>query len=78
MVWNHRVVNMGAGYQIAEVYYEDDKVTPMGWSADPVAPYGETLGDLRVELNRMLAALDKPVLKEFTGHDGKPELREIF
>ena len=61
--WNHRVTrsttDAGTVYEIREVYYIGDRI---GWTQDASAPYGETLDELRQDLERMLAALDKEVL----------------
>jgi hypothetical protein len=48
-------------YTIHEVHYEDG--TPIAWVARPTAPQGETLPELRADLEALLAALDKPVLE---------------
>jgi hypothetical protein len=66
--WNHRVVRRvypGAldgevAYQIHEAYYgiEDKPLI----STEPDHPHGETPEELREDLERMLRALDKPVL----------------
>ena len=66
--WNHRVVRRvypGAldgevAYQIHEAYYGlEDKLVI---TKEPDHPQGETLAELRKDLERMLRALDKPVL----------------
>lgn len=51
-------------YSIHEVYYdEDDNVTM--WSAEPIAGYGEgDWRDLKADLEYMLEACSKPILKE--------------
>lgn len=61
MYWNHRVMLHPDGtYRIHEVFHnEDDGV---GWTANAIAPQGDTLEELRWELTHMLAALDKPFL----------------
>jgi len=67
--WNNRVVRRTwrkgevgeeVGYAIHEAYYGlDDGVSI---TIDPIAPYGETLEELRETLQCMLRALDNPVL----------------
>jgi hypothetical protein len=42
------------------VYYTENK--PIGVTKDGVAAYGETVEELRIELERMLKACDNPVL----------------
>jgi hypothetical protein len=68
MSWNHRVMrqHFDSGevhYGIREVFYDEDG-TVKGWTAEPVDPHGESVDGLRECLQRMLAALDKPVLDE--------------
>jgi hypothetical protein len=69
--WNHRVVrriyNPGQEseevlYGIHEAYYGLEGETKPAITNDPTEPLGETVEGLREELNRMLRALDKPVL----------------
>lgn len=68
MTWNHRVVKVTEGdelfYGIHEAYYHKGEGEPYAWTDEPVAPIGETLDELRIELERMLAALDKPVIEQ--------------
>lgn len=76
--WNYRVVENNikgkidcseivydnTSYSIHEIYYdEDDNITM--WSDTSVSPYGEgCVKDLEVDINFMLAACSKPILKE--------------
>jgi len=67
MVWNHRVIRHEKDgetwYAIHKCFYDDTKDdTTISWTVDEIAPIGEDLHGLRVTLERMLAALDKPVL----------------
>lgn len=65
--WNHRVVRRTvteAGTSIDwlgihECFYDEGRE---GWTENPVAVEGETLDDLRETLERMLRALDKPII----------------
>ena len=68
MTWNHRVVKYetrnlfgdpDVGYAIHEVFYNNDGEI-RGMTADAVRPWGDTKEELREELLRMLAALDRP------------------
>ena len=69
--WNHRVMRHNTGTEdeylaIHEVYYgmdDEDGKGKTGWTQDPVAPYGDTLNELRETLERMLRALDKPIME---------------
>lgn len=68
MTWNHRVMihrhdNDETYYAIHEVYYGVDGADSVSWTDNPVAPYGETIEELRETLERMLKALDKPILE---------------
>lgn len=74
--WNYRVVEKVLSkhehdtsydttvYEVHEVYYdEDDNITM--WSAEPIAGYGEgDWRDLKADLEYMLEACNKPILKE--------------
>jgi hypothetical protein len=72
-VWNYRVLDVGDEGEprltIAEVYYDDDG-RPVSWAgglnegADVV---GVNIEELRGELGRMQAALEKPVLRVVDG-----------
>jgi len=66
MGWNHRVMRKKFPdgrywFSIREVYYDEDGKVD-GWTVDDIAPGGETVKELRAELKRMLACLNKPVL----------------
>lgn len=74
--WNHRVVKKvykhedGIPYEgedpyyaIAEVHYNDNGEA-CGCTEAEMAPTGETVEELRICLERMLSALDKPVLDQ--------------
>lgn len=69
MHWNHRVMRQHfdgtdeVTYGIREVFYNDDGSID-GWTAEPIDPHGETVEELRADLERMLACLDRPVLDE--------------
>lgn len=70
MGWNYRVyrrkINDDPGgapyfYSIHEAYYaEPEEVS--SYSKNPIAPVASSLDELRWSLEKMLAALDKPVL----------------
>lgn len=70
MYWNHRVMIRHhedydlTTYGIREVYYDDDDGAITAWTVDDMDPHGETLEELRADLERMLACCDKPVLDE--------------
>lgn len=69
MTWNHRVVKRTypapsheTFFQIHEAYYYHGEGKTPSVTVEPTAPVGETLEELRETLQRMLRALDKPVL----------------
>ncbi len=62
----YRVMRDSAGaLGIFDFYYGG--TAGEGWSDSPISPYGETLDDLRVDLQNMMMALNKPVLDFETG-----------
>lgn len=67
MSWNYRVSEEEGEFFIREVYYDKDG-KPDLHSVFAIAPSGESLEDLRWDLEAMLAALDKPIIspKDFT------------
>lgn len=66
MTWNYRVIKQEhpeetTTYAIYEVYYdEQDNIQFI--TKNPVDPHGETIEELRGNLEYMLQALNKPVL----------------
>jgi len=63
-VWNHRVVKTGRHYGIHEAFYHEGDKFPHSITEDAMQPCGETVQELREDLERMLNALDEPVLKD--------------
>ncbi|MCG3212450.1 MAG: hypothetical protein FOGNACKC_06120 [Anaerolineae bacterium] len=60
--WNYRIVERDGIFAIYEVYYDAaGNVTSI--TAEPVAPMGESLDELRADLEKQCQALDKPVLR---------------
>lgn len=65
MTWNHRVIayinkDADTHFAIEEVYYNGDK-TPRSYAKDSVV-CGDNVEELKWVLERMQAALDKPIL----------------
>lgn len=65
--WDYRVTKRVVGdialLEIREAYYDGTSSSePRSWTERAIAPSGLTIEDLRAELERMLEALDKPVL----------------
>lgn len=71
MYWNHRVFKTKTNYNteevylysIREVYYDTETDKIIGWTADEIAPYGESLEELKQNLAWFLDACDKPTLE---------------
>lgn len=61
MSWNYRVLENLDGFGIYEVYYDTDG-SINNVSAAPMEPYGETVEELKRDMDAMNAAFDKPVL----------------
>ena len=65
MGWNHRVMKSKDGdddyYQIHEVYYDKEGKVD-GYTARGTSPCGNSLQELKEDLERMLKSLDKEVL----------------
>ncbi|RFA30017.1 hypothetical protein CAI21_07305 [Alkalilimnicola ehrlichii] len=61
MRWNYRIVRKQGVLAVFEVYYDEDG-KPETCTADPVAPQGETLDELRGDLEHYVAALASPIL----------------
>lgn len=64
--WNYRICRetLGDGsphMSIREVFYDKDGKVE-GWSADPIAPAGETWMEISDELAKMSAAIGHPAL----------------
>ena len=67
MSWNHRVVRMRdadgtESLHVCEVYYRDS--VPVNHTERAVGAVGEDLSELETALDRMRAALAKPILDE--------------
>lgn len=68
MTWNYRVrrieyVDAGPGFQIVECYY-DANGNIEATTAESIAPFGNTIAELRADLEMMLQALDRPELPD--------------
>lgn len=71
MTWNYRVVKHICeddgfiSFAIYEVYHNSEN--ELSWTVDHKAPIGDSLDELRSDLNMMLKALDLPVLERNGG-----------
>lgn len=71
MTWNYRVCKTFIGdevdggsevsYGIHEIYYAEDGAIRF-WTESAVAPSGETLHELKIDMLHMVEALAKPVI----------------
>lgn len=61
--WNYRVIESEEVFCIHEVYY-NSKGEITAFSEDPITPLGDTLDELKGDLEYYLQALDRPVLKK--------------
>lgn len=62
MSWNYRIVEVDGGFELHEVYYDDDG-KPEARTADYII-YGETVDEIREALLMMLRDIEKPVLND--------------
>ena len=64
--WNYRVFKEKIGkevqYSIREAYYDDKQTTPNGWTKDAIPAVGESLKELKRDLDWMLKALEHQVI----------------
>lgn len=69
--WNYRVVETEGVFAIYEASY-DDAGNVTGMTAEPVAPMGESLEELRADLEHYLKALAAPLLhyEDIVGAEG--------
>ena len=63
MNWDYRVINHDGMFTIHEVSYNDrGDITSI--SQDPMGPSGDTLEELKDDMEYFLRALEMPVLKK--------------
>lgn len=68
--WNHRVVKRIVKdfdenvewFGIHEVFYGLADESDASWTEEPISVEGESMDELRETLERMLRALDKPII----------------
>jgi hypothetical protein len=63
MNWDYRVINHDGMFTIHEVSY-NDKGDITSISQDPMGPSGDTLEELKDDMEYFLQALEMPVLKK--------------
>ena len=62
MTWNYRVVKKDNYFAIHEAFYDEKSKKPHSITAEPCEPYGETLEELKEDIEWFTIALEKPVL----------------
>lgn len=88
MIWNHRVIRhkhhsdildeTEIHYGVHEVFYnEEDDYRIEGWTENGTSPGGDTLEELREDIQWYLEATQRPVLEIVTCEDGTETLKEI-
>jgi hypothetical protein len=63
MNWDYRVIEHDGAFTIHEVHY-NDKGAVISISDDPMGPSGETLEELKSDMEFFLQALDRPMLRK--------------
>ena len=63
MNWDYRIIEDHGSFTVHEVHYNDNGAI-VSISEDPMGPSGETLGELKTDMDYFLLALDKPVLRK--------------
>lgn len=63
MNWDYRVIEHHGAFTVHEVHYNDNGAI-ISISDDPMGPSGETLEELKTDMEYFLLALDKPVLRK--------------
>ena len=88
MVWNHRVLRHKnyvkvldktvTHFQIHEVFYdEEDDYRIEGWTQNATSPGGDTLEELRDDIEWYRQATEKPILEIVYREDGTETLKEV-
>lgn len=63
MSWDYRVIEHEGAFTVHEVHY-NDKGAIISISEDPMGPSGETLEELKADMEFFLRALDRQVLRK--------------
>ena len=79
--WNYRVIKSGTEtdtfFSVQEVYYgEDDNEKDYSHTLD-CTPNGNSIDEIKTQLERMLKSLDKPILDEIPVNEAEEELPEV-
>jgi len=65
--WNYRLIKRNVtedknNLTMHEVYYRKGK--PSTYTEKPVSPFGESITEIKEDLEKMLLAINKPILKD--------------
>ena len=79
--WNYRVIKSGQDtdtfFSVQEVYYgEGDNEKDYSHTLD-CTPNGNSLDEVKTQLERMLKSLDKPILDEIPVEEAEEDLPEV-
>jgi hypothetical protein len=61
--WDYRIIENNGMFAVYEVHY-NEREEIVSVSEDPMGPSGETLKDLKEDMQYFLDALESPVLKK--------------
>lgn len=77
MTWNYRVFEVKyhneTYYELREVYY-DEQGEVIGYTPEGTSPLSEDMIGLQQDMDHMLLALDKPILKD----EDFPQFKDHF
>lgn len=85
MGWNHRLMrhrdklpngDIDEVLVFHEVYYKDGTDEVDGWTENGITIVGETVDDIRWNLDKMIEALNKPILDYETGKEINNNFKE--
>jgi hypothetical protein len=82
MSWDYRIIEITGSdgepyYEIHDVYYKRTGTVKM-WSADAISPGGCTPDELKWDLENMLEATKRPILKLKETRRGREYLEEVM
>lgn len=60
--WNYRVVEKDGYYGMHEAFYDEKDKKPHSITQNEMSPHGDTLNELKDDLQKFLEALEKPIL----------------
>ena len=79
--WNYRVIKSGQDtdtfFSVQEVYYSEGEEEKNYSHTLDCTPNGNSIDELKTQLERMLKSLDKPVLDEIPVEEAEEELPDV-